>query len=428
MKNLSILLLFVSFIGLGQTKSRQNSPALTVASPTSVGLSPERLSRIDAMIQEAVDNKVIPGAVILISRNGKIAHQKAFGIKDAENGLAFKTDDIFRIASQSKAITTTAAMMLWEEGKFRLDDPVSKFIPEFKNPTVLDRFFMKDSSYTAKPAGKEITVRQLMTHTSGLGYGVIDADERFKAIYKKAGITDLFTTQPITIGESVKKLAQLPLHFVPGESYQYSEGLDVLGYLIEIWSGQSFDDFLQKRVFAPLGMKDTFFYLPAGKADRLVEVQTKSEQGNWTHFTDTFYDVNYPKTGAKKFYSGGAGLSSTAYDYATFLQMYLNKGELNGNRLLSRTTIDFMLQNQVGELFGQEKGFGLGFSILTKQGEMKGGKGSEGAFDWGGYFNTQYFADPKDQVIGIIMKQTQRVGGDYTSDMFRQLVFQSIDN
>jgi CubicO group peptidase (beta-lactamase class C family) len=337
-------------------------------------------------------------------------------------------DDIFRIASQSKAITTTAAMMLWEEGKFRLDDPVSKFIPEFKNPVVLDRFFMKDSSFTTKPAGKEITIRQLMTHTSGLGYGVIDGDDRFKAIYKKAGITDLFTTESISIAESVKKLASLPLHFVPGESYQYSEGLDVLGYLIEIWSDQSFDDFLQKRVFTPLGMKDTFFYLPANKTSRLVPVQTKDENGNWTTFTDTFYDVNYPKTGARRFFSGGAGLSSTAYDYATFLQMYLNKGELNGFRLLSRTTIDFMLQNQVGELFGKEKGIALGFSILTKEGEMNGGKGSEGAFDWGGYFNTQYFADPQDQVIGIIMKQTQRVGGDYTSDMFRQLVFQAIDD
>jgi CubicO group peptidase (beta-lactamase class C family) len=428
MKKLSFLLMFISFVGIGQTKSKQNSPALSTATPSSLGFSPERIARIDAMIQEAVDNKVIPGAVIMVCRNGKIAHQKAFGQKDAENKLAFETDDIFRIASQSKAITTTAAMMLWEEGKFRLDDPISKFIPEFKNPVVLDRFFMKDSSYTTKPAGKEITVRQLMTHTSGLGYGVIDGDERFKAIYKKAGITDLFTTEPISIGESVKKLAKLPLHFVPGESYQYSEGLDVLGYLIEIWSGQTFDDFLQKRVFAPMVMKADFFYLPQVKADRLVPVQTKDDNGNWIHFTDTFYDVDYPKTGARTFYSGGAGLSSTAYDYATFLQMYLNKGELNGNRLLSRNTVDFMLQNQVGNLFGEEKGFGLGFSILTKNGEMKGGKGSEGAFDWGGYFNTQYFADPKDQVIGIIMKQTQRVGGDYTSDMFRQLVFQAIDD
>lgn len=428
MKKQLILLLLLGSSVFGQTPSQQKSAMLSASSPQDAGISAERLSRIDNMITKAMDDNVIPGAVAIICRNGKIVYQKAFGQKDVASNTPFKTDDIFRIASQSKAITTTAAMMLWEQGKFKLDDPISKYIPEFKNPTVLDRFYMADSSFTGKPAGREITVRHLITHTSGLGYGVIDGDERFKAIYKKTGITDLFTTEPITIEESVKKLASLPLHHIPGEKYQYSEGLDVLGYLIEIWSGEKFDQYLAKHVFEPLGMKDTFFYLPQNKASRLVPVQTKNEDGKWVYFTDTFYDVNYPKTGARMFFSGGAGLSSTVYDYATFLQMYLNKGELNGTRLLSRTTVDFMLQNQVGELFGEEKGFGLGFSILTKNGEIKGGKGSEGAFDWGGYFNTQYFADPKDQVVGIIMKQTQRVGGDYTGDLFRQMVFQSIDD
>jgi CubicO group peptidase (beta-lactamase class C family) len=257
---------------------------------------------------------------------------------------------------------------------------------------------------------------------------VIDGDERFKAIYAKAGITDLFTTEPITIEQSVKKLAKLPLHHVPGERFTYSEGLDVLGYLIEIWSGQPFDQYLKEHIFEPLNMQDTFFYLPSSKASRLVEVQTKDTNGNWVHFTDTFYDVNYPKTGAKAFFSGGAGLSSTAKDYAIFLNMYLNKGEVNGTRLLSRKTIEFMLSNQIDDLMGNEKGFGLGYEILNAYGAAKGGLGSEGTFRWGGYFNTQYFADPKENVIGIIMKQTQRVGGDYTGDMFRQLVFQTIDD
>lgn len=428
MKKRLLLLLLIPIFTWAQTPSTQKSAPLSKANPAAVYLSSERLDRVDRMIQKAVDDNIIPGAVAIICRNGKIAYHKAFGQKDVENSIPFKTDDIFRIASQTKAITTTAAMMLWEEGKFRLDDPISNWIPEFKNPTVITRFFMSDSSYRSKSAGKEITVRHLMTHTSGLGYGVIDGDERLKAIYAKAGITDLFTTKPISIEESVKKLAALPLHHVPGEAYKYSEGLDVLGYLIEIWSGQKFGEYLAEHVFAPLGMKDTFFYLPASKSDRLVPVQTKNKDGEWIHFTDTFYDVNYPKTGARMFFSGGAGLSSTALDYATFLQMYLNKGELNGTRLLSRNTVDFMLQNQIGDLFGDTKGFGLGFSILTKKGEMLGGQGSEGSFDWGGYFNTKYFADPKDQVIGIILKQTQRIGGDYTSDMFRQLVFQAIDD
>ncbi|MCR9065100.1 MAG: beta-lactamase family protein [Cytophagales bacterium] len=428
MKKIFWLLLGLSVTVNAQTVSLSNSPALSIAKPNSVGISNERLERISSMISGAVEENVIPGAVAIVCRNGKIVYQKAFGYSDVENKRAFKVDDIFRIASQSKAITTTAAMMLWEEGKFNLDDPVSKYIPEFKNPVLLDRFYMKDSSYTTKPAGKEITIRHLMTHTSGLGYGVIDGDERFKAIYKKAGITDLFSTEPITIAESVKKLARLPLHHVPGEKYTYSEGLDVLGYLIEIWSGQSFDQYLSEHIFKPLGMKDTYFYLPETKSARLVEVQTKDAQGNWVNFTDDFYDVNYPKTGAKMFFSGGAGLSSTVFDYATFLQMFLNKGELNGQRLLSRKTVEFMLMNQVGDLHAKDAGFGLGFAILNEKGAADGGKGSEGTFRWGGYFNTQYFADPVENVIGIIMKQTQRTGGDYTGDRFKQLVFQSIDD
>lgn len=426
-----LLVLFVCYASAfelsAQTNSIKHSAVLSPASPESVGMSAERLSRIDKMIQQAVSDNVIPGAVAIICRNGKIVYQKAFGQSDVVNNENFKTDDIFRIASQSKAITTTAIMMLWEEGKFALDDPISKYIPEFKNPVLLEKFSMKDSTYTTKPAGKEITIRQLITHTSGIGYGIIDGDERFKAIYKKAGVTDLFTTENISIEESVKKLAKLPLHHVPGEAFTYSEGLDVIGYLIEVLSGKPFDKFLEERLFLPLGMKDTNFYLPTSKADRLVEVQTKTDN-KWVHFTDTFYDVNYPKTGAKRFFSGGAGLSSTVADYATFLQMYLNKGELSGKRILSRKTVEFMLQNQIGNLMGDERGFGLGFALLSEKGAVKGGQGSEGTFDWGGYFNTSYFADPKENIIGIIMKQTQRIGGDYTSGSFRQMVFQAVDD
>lgn len=404
---------------------------LTPATPESVGMSSPRLARIDQMITKAMGENVIPGAVAMICRNGKIVYQKAFGYSLGSAGKLFKTDDIFRIASQSKAITTTAAMMLWEEGKFNLDDPISKYIPDFKNPTVLESFNAMDSTYTSVPAGKEITVRNLMTHTSGLGYGVIDGDPRFKAIYNRAGVTDLFTTENITIGESVKKLARLPLHYIPGEAYVYSEGLDVLGYLIEIWSGISFSDFLQTRLFQPLGMKDTYFYLPDSKASRLIDVQTKDAAGKWIATTEDFYNINYPRTGAKKFYSGGAGLSSTVFDYATFLQMYLNKGELNGQRILSRKTIEFMLQNQIDTLFSGangDKGFGLGYGILNAHGAMRGGLGSQGTFEWGGYFNTSYFADPKENIIGLIFKQTRFTGGDYTSAMFRQMVFAALDD
>ncbi len=428
MKNLfSLLLVIFTLTAHAQTKSVKKSQPLREGKPESVGLSPERLDRIDAMLQNAVAEGEVPGAVALIARNGRIVFHKAYGMADNATGRTLKKDDIFRIASQTKAITSTAVMMLWEEGKFRLDDPISKYIPEFKNPQVLKNFRYGDTTYTTEPAGREITIRHLLTHTSGLGYGMIDGDERFKMIYGKAGVTDLFTTEDISIGESVKKLAKLPLHHKPGEKYTYSEGLDVLGYFVEVVSGMPFDEFLQKRLFDPLGMKDTYFYLPSEKADRLVSVQQKID-GEWKPWPVTFYDPAYPVKGARRFFSGGAGLSSTAKDYATFLQMYLNGGELNGTRILSRTTIESMMSNQVEELLGDEEQYGLAFGLLTKQGQGRGGRGSEGTFRWGGYFNTQYFADPKENIIGIIMKQTQGPVPDNTGWRFPLLVGQAVDD
>ncbi len=429
MKTLSTLLSVAVALSLqAQTPSSKKSPALTPASPSSVGISPERLVRIDAVLEKSVTDGDIPGTVALITRNGKIVYHKAFGTADAETGRLQQTDDIFRIASQTKAITATAVMMLWEEGKFQLDDPISKYIPEFKNPQVLQSFKYADTSYTTRPANTEITIRHLLTHTSGLGYGVIDGDERMKMIYQKAGTTDLFTTDDVRIGDVVKKLAKLPLHHNPGEKFTYSMGLDVLGYFVEVVAGMPFDRFLRERLFDPLGMDDTWFYLPDDKAGRLVAIQHK-ENGKWANYPQTFYDPDYPIKGARAFFSGGAGLSSTAKDYATFLQLYLNGGELNGVRILSRTTIATMMANQTDDLFGgSEQHYGLAFGVLTTGGEAKGGLGGEGTFVWGGYFNTQYFADPKEQLIGIIMKQTQGPINDQTAWKFRQMIGASVDD
>ena len=430
MKNIIIPLLFMASTAFSQTSSIKKSLPLTDATPESVGMSSERLKRIDAFLQKSVDNKSIPGAVAIICRNGKIIYHKSFGMVDNVAQRKAKNDDIFRIASMSKAVTSTAVMMLWEEGLFQLDDPISKYIPEFKTPSVLDSLNMTDTTYTTKPAGKEITIRQLLTHTSGLGYGVIDGDPRFRAMYKKAGIVDLFTTESVKIGDNIKKLAKLPLHNVPGDKFVYSEGLDVLGYFIEVISGMPFDVYLKTHIFDPLSMNDTYFYLPDTKAPRLVKIQTKTGD-NWTSFTDNFYDPDYPIKGSKAFFSGGAGLSSTAKDYATFLQMYLNNGELNGKRLLSRKTIESMMMNQVGDLLGGEKSdqsYGLAFGLETKMGQSKGGLGSENTFVWGGYFNTSYFADPKENIIGVIMKQTQKIDDNNNSGKFRSLIMQAIDN
>lgn len=275
----------------------------------------------------------------------------------------------------------------------------------------------------------EITIRHLLTHTSGIGYGFIDRDERVKMIYQKAGIIDAFTTKNFTIEENIKTLAKLPIHFEPGTQYSYSEGLDVLGYFIEVVSGIKFDEFLKTHIFDPLGMNDTRFYFTSDKADRLVAVQHKVN-GKWERFEDDRYDVDYPIKGEKSFFSGGGGLSSTAKDYAVFLQMYLNGGEYNGVRLLSRKTVDVILRNQIGSIWGDnsETKYGLAFGLLTEEGQRKGGKGSAGTFNWGGYFNTQYFADPQENIIGIIMKQTQGPVNDQTGWKFRQLVFQILDD
>lgn len=392
------------------------------------GISQERVVRLDAMLEEAMQKDQVPGMVAMVVKDGKIVYHSAKGLADVESGKAMEKNSIFRIASQTKAITSTAVIILWEEGKIRLDDPISKYIPEFKNPQVLANFRYADTTYTTKSSSKEITIRHLLTHTSGLGYGVIDGDERMKMIYHKAGVVDLFTTEKVTIGESVKRLAKLPLHHEPGTKYTYSEGLDVLGYLVEVVSGKPFDVFLKERIFDLLGMNDTRFYLSDAQAPRLVTVHTRKD-GKWASYPMTFYDPAYPKTGAKAFFSGGAGLSSTTEDYAKFLQMYLNGGVYDGKRILSPTTISTIMNNQVGDLLGDGgKDYGLAFGLVDEKGVAMGGLGSKGTFDWGGYFNTQYFADPQTKVIGLIFKQTSGAGnGDETGWKFRQMVFSLIE-
>lgn len=422
------LFIFIGSLALSaQTSSINNSGKLEKAPAEEVGMSSARIQKIEAMLKSAIEEDKIPGAVALIVRNGKIIYHEAFGNANA-SGKQLEKDAVFRLASQTKAITATAVMMLWEEGKFQLDDPISKYIPEFKDPQILANFREKDSSYDAVDAKNEITIRHLLTHTSGLGYGIIDANDRIKKIYAKAGVTELFTTEDVSIEETVKKLAVLPLHHEPGEKFTYSMGLDVLGYFIEVISGKDFDEFLKERIFDPLQMNDTRFYQPEANKSRLVAVQHKKD-GKWENFPNTFYDPDYPVKGEKRFFSGGAGLSGTAEDYANFLQMYLNGGEYNGTRLLSRKTVNIILGNQTGEKFNfPNQYYGLAFGIVSETGEIAGGQGSAGTFDWGGYFNTQYFADPEEQIIGIILKQTQGDTGDETAWKFRQMLFSSIDD
>lgn len=412
---LSLILIFFSF-SCGQDTS-------LIDLPKNQGVSTERLGRIDSYMQKTIKENQIPGAVTLIRRNNKIIYNKAFGYSDVENKIKFSTDDIFRIASMTKAITSLGVLILWEEGKFNLDDPIENYIPEFKNLKILTSFEEKDSTYLSKPAKNKISIRHLLTHTSGIGYGVIDEDLRFSGLYQKHGIIDLFTTDSINIKSNVQKLAKLPLHHEPGEGFTYGESLDVLGYFIEIISKKSLDVFFKERIFEPLEMKDTYFYLPTTHHDRLVPVQTKKD-GFWTKYQGDFYDTNYPKKGAQTFLSGGAGLSSTTADYSNFLQMFLNKGSYNGKQILGKKTTELIYINQNGHI--PNSSIGLAFGLISEKDQSVGGLGSVGTITWGGFFNTFYFADPVENIIGIVFKQTQEIDKENTSINFKSLVFQSL--
>ena len=391
--------------------------------PEDAGLSSDRLIRIDKMVEEYIANKWIPGAVVLIIRNGKIVVHKAYGFNDMENKTILKRDDIFRIASQSKAITSLAVMMLWEEGKFSLDEPVSKYIPEFKNPLILKTFNPKDSSYTIEPAKSEVTIRQLITHTSGLDYAAIGSDE-FKAIYAKAGVPSGIGNNMMMLGDKMKILAKLPLKHQPGEKWTYGLNDDMLGYLVEIVSGMPFDQFLKHRIFEPLGMKDTYFYLPTEKQNRLVNLYQGKDESIEKAIGKVYdnVDPNYPNT-AGKYFSGGAGLSSTVEDYAKFLQLFLNTGSYNGVRLLSRKTVELMLTNQLQSIKGNP--FGLGFGLETEENDFKS-PFSIGTFSWGGAYNTHFWADPKEKLIGLIFTNIYQSPSWGIGEKFKALTYQAI--
>lgn len=396
---------------------------LVSGKPAENGMSAERLARIDQMVNDNINKKKIPGAVVLIARNGKIVYHKAYGYSDIEKQTVLKKDDIFRIASQSKAITSTAVMMLFEEGLFLLDEPVSKYIPEFKNPKVLVTLNWKDTTYTTVPAKSEITIRQLLTHTSGIDYAGIGSQE-FKAIYAKAGVPSGIGNDNMILADKMKILGGLPLKHNPGEQYTYSLSIDVLGYLVETLSGMSLDQFFKTRIFQPLGMNDSYFYLPKEKHSRLVNL-TQSNDGTIKTFKQTIFDgVNpiYP-TLAGKYYSGGAGLSGTIEDYAKFLQMFINKGEYNGVRLLSRKTIELMLTNQIQPPITNQ--YGLGFGLETDKNDYQS-MYSIASFSWGGAFNSQYWADPKEKLVALIYTNMYSSPGINTGDKFKILTYQAI--
>ncbi len=422
MKKCPVFLLVGAIIVNAALPATIRAQKITVApNPEAAGFSLERLKRIDDNLNDWVSKGWMNGVDVLIIRNGSIVYNKAFGNKNIEAKTPFAKDDIFRIASQTKAITTVAVMMLYEEGKFLLDDPVSKYIPSFANQTVLDKFNAVDTTYTTVPAKRAVTIRDLLTHTSGIGYAQIGTNEA-NAIYAKSNITAGLYVQGDKLYDAMSRLGKLPLMFQPGEKWMYGLNIDLLGDLVEIWSGMTLEEFFNKRIFQPLGMKDTYFNVPAEKAGRLVNFYIQDSTG-YAQKSAFGLDMSYPLK-PKTYFSGGGGLSSTTYDYGVFLQMLLNGGIYNSNRLLSPNTVRMMTMNQIGEIpFGDNK-FGLGFMIITDK-----GSGvlpwQSGTFTWGGAFSTDYWADPKEKMVVLFYRQ---MWGQQSSldDKFKALVYQAI--
>jgi len=401
---------------------------LPATKPETVGLSSERLERISTAVQRDIDDKRIAGAVTLVVRHGKVAWFKSQGVADREAAKPMRPDTMFRICSMTKPITSVAVVMLYEEGKFLLDDPVSKYLPEFKDPKVLVK--PKSGEPYTIPATKEITIRDLLRHTSGITYNW-NAD--LGAMYEKANVASGLLQYDGTIGDSVKRLAGLPLLFNPGDRFEYSLGVDVLGRLVEVVSGKPLDEFFRTRIFEPLGMKDTYFYPPENKLDRLATVYAYYPARGLSRFPDApiredsfVYSADYPSRGPKKLFSGGAGLVSTAEDYARFCQMMLDNGKIGNTRLLSRKTVELMTQDQLGKI-GPDQGFGLGFGVEGLKAPLSE-LGSPGEYSWGGFYYTGFTIDPKEQMIVIFMAQLHPTG-DLTLDrQVNELAYQAIND
>ena len=404
---------------------------LPTAEPEAVGMSSERLERLTATLEEYVEADRVAGGVAIIARRGKIAYLEPFGMRDREAGAPMAEDSIFRIASQTKSLTSVCIMILQERGQLLITDPVAKYLPEFNDQTVaVDN---GRGGYDVVSARQPITIRHLLTHTSGISYGNgVAVDE-----WREADVLGwYFAKRDEPIRETVRRMGPLPASAHPGESWVYGFNVDILGALIEVVSGRPFDVFLQEELLGPLGMTDTHFYLPEEKRDRLVTVYSSVRGGGIELAPSPGYmdDRGIYGTigqgqyidGPRKNFSGGAGLLSTARDYAAFLQMMLNGGELNGVRILSPTTVKLMTVSHLGEIpFQSGQGFGLGFSVVTDLG-ARGVPGSVGEFGWAGAYHSTYWADPEEELAAVYLTQLIPAIDIDDQNKFRALLYQAI--
>ena len=385
----------------------------------------ERLAKIDGLVNEYIAKNWLTGAVTIVIKDNQLVQYKAYGHADIATKQPMKNDAMFRIMSQTKAITSVGIMILYEQGKLMLDEPISDFIPEFRHPVVLDKFNDADTTYTTVPAKREITFRDLLTHTSGLDYTDIGSS-KVMDIYSKNHIPSGLGYFDANLLDRMKALGKLPLSFQPGQKWQYGLNSDLLGCLIEVISGINLEDFLTINIFKPLGMKDTYFNVPASKANRLATVYTEDSLHHIIKWSHAFrhIDPDYPLMD-KHYFSGGAGLTSTAFDYAVFMQMLLNGGIYNGHRILAKRTVEMMTSGQLAPgLFGDDN-FGLGFEITSEKSAARGPRYA-GSFAWGGYYGTTYWADPKAHLVCLFMTQQNPNSHGDVEQKFETMVYSSL--
>ncbi|MFG6429069.1 serine hydrolase domain-containing protein [Roseateles sp. LYH14W] len=409
-----VLALALACAALTHAPLTSAAPPKATAAVNAQGFSPERLKRLDAAIDEQIARQQLAGGVMAVLRDGKPVVFKAFGQRDIENAQPMRTDTIFRIASMTKALTSVAVMILYEEGRFLLKDPVAKFLPAFANVQVA-----KADGGTEKPR-RPLTIHDLLTHTSGMSYGAGPA----KAAYEAASMKDWYLVgNDETLEQWTNRFAALPLQSHPGEQFIYGYATDVLGRLVEVVSGQPLDAFIKARITDPLRMPDTGFSVPPEKVARLANVY--GLEGGQLKLMETSAKSDFVN-GPRKLMSGGAGMVSTAGDYTRFLQMLLNKGELDGVRVLAPKTVALMTADHLRDKSrGDADGFGLGFWVNVKTGGFRE-LGSEGAFGWGSAYFPQYTVDPKERLIILLMTQLRPAGNSTLALRVRNLTYQAL--
>jgi CubicO group peptidase (beta-lactamase class C family) len=411
------------YLAFGFASLDANAIELSPSKPEKVGISSKRLERIDSAFERYVDNQEMAGSVLLAARDGKVFYFKAFGYRDLESGASMETDTIFRIASQTKALVSVATMVLQEQGVLNIKDKVSRFIPEFAELQVAT--VDESGALVLENAEREITIRDLLTHTSGFSYGSnISASH-----WQKAGIQGwYFADRSEPMLPIVKRMASLPLDAQPGEKWLYGYNTDILGAVLEVASGQSLEALLEELILDPLEMNDTHFYLPMGKSDRLAVVYTPGENGQVVRSPEagTMNAQGHYVSGPRLAFSGGAGLLSTAEDYAKFLQMLLNNGKYGKQRILSRKSVELMVTDHLGSIpYRDGSGFGLGFRIIEDLG-VNGELGSEGMYRWGGAYHSTYWVDPKERLVVVYFTQLRPSTKIDDHSKLRTLIYQAI--